>query len=261
MMKNGLMITKCLVLLVLLCGGIARAQESEAADRDALATNAYRTGDLDTARVLWEEVLAECVDNEDPATRARLCYNLGNIALRENRALEGVAWFSASLRLRPRDEDTWSNLELARLNAGLEAADRGDLKATMDRLLGSWTNEESSIFALIGCLPLALAFAFEALRGGRRARWLVFGSLGIAVLCATPWIRQQWLVGGDPVMVIAKEAPRSRSEPRADAPRVQEFSSGQVLQRTDQSPGWTEVQDQDGLRGWLDSEEVFGLNR
>jgi tetratricopeptide (TPR) repeat protein len=247
---------------LLVCGAAALAQTGDAlANRDALATAAYRSDDLSTARILWEEELQAVRDSADENQRARLCYNLGNLALRENHPLDAVAWFSASLRLRPRDSDTWSNLELARLNAGLDAADRGDLAATMDRLLTSWSKAESSWLALFGVLPLALALAFEALRGGRAARWLVALGLLVGALCGTPWLWNWLQAGNDPVMIVASENARALSEPRSDAPRVLELEAGEVLMRSDQTPGWVEVEAADGQRGWLRAEQAFALNR
>ncbi len=245
----------CLFCLI---SGFAWAQ---GADSDALATEAYRSGDLSTARVLWEEELEQRGTSADDNQRARLCYNLGTLALRENRPMDAVAWYTSSLRLRPRDEDTWSNLELARLNAGLEAADRGDLKATVDRLLTSWTVAESSWLALMGWLPLALAMAFEALRGGRAGRWLMAGGLLVGLLTAAPWLWHRCEANSDPVMVVASESARARSEPRSDAPKVLELNAGEVLTRSDQTPGWVEVEAEDGTRGWLREEDAFALNR
>jgi tetratricopeptide (TPR) repeat protein len=163
-----------LCLLLLCCSSLPVLAPSpdggvSAIDRDALATDAYRNGDfknLSTARVLWSDELADPSLADEAGKRARLCYNLGTLCLREGKNMEAVAWFSAALRLRPRDADTWANLEVARLNAGLDVADRGDLKASVEQLLNSLTKQESSLLALFGLLPLALALAYEALRGG-----------------------------------------------------------------------------------------------
>lgn len=251
------------LLLVLFClallPGSARAQQPT--DPDALASAAYRAGDLSTARILWSELLQETRETSDDNQRARLCYNLGNVALREDRPMQAVGWYSASLRLRPRDGDTWSNLELARQSAGLDAADRGDLKATLDRLLTSWTVAESSWLALFASLPLLLAMGFEALRGGRAARWLIAGALCLAALGSAPWLWHQAQSGANSVMVVARESARARSEPRSDAPRVLDLEPGEVLTRSDTSPGWTELEAPGGSRGWLRNEDVFALNR
>ncbi|MFT7670688.1 MAG: tetratricopeptide (TPR) repeat protein, partial [Planctomycetota bacterium] len=224
------------------------------------AVMAYRSGDLETARTLWSEELSLSTELSSDE-RARLCYNIGNVCLRQDQALEAVGWYTAALRLRPRDIDTRSNLEMARLEAGLEAADRGDLGATVDRLLASWTTAESSWIALFGLLPLAIVLGFEALRGGRGARFAGMAALLVAVVSALPWAYNQLESGRDPVMVIAKKTVSIRSEPRQDADRVEELLVGEVVLRVDVMSDWTAVELSGRRRGWLPSAEAFALRR
>lgn len=114
----------------------ARAQGA-----DAAATDAYRRGDFDAATRAWTQLLA---DRSLPAAeRARLCFNLGNAAFRDERPLEAVGWYEAALRLAPRDGDAWANVEHARSAAGLAPKDRGDLAATLSRLAYAPTRAES----------------------------------------------------------------------------------------------------------------------
>lgn len=241
---------------------LASGQGSSAApDPDTAATAAYRAGDLATARNLWQDLLDGDSGTLANGDRARLCYNLGTLCLRESRHLEAVAWFSAVLRLRPRDGDTWANLELARLEAGLEAADRGDLKATVKRLLSTWTPAESSHLALLGCLPLALALAYEALRGGRRAKACVALGLLIWLLALGPWVRHLATDGQREVIVIAEKGSAARAEPRPDATRVEQLDPGSILVQLDEIPGWIEVRVDDKRRAWIEEEDLFSLNR
>ena len=253
------------LLLVLCFAGLApgaAAQNSlPSTDRDQSTTAAYRSGDLSTARNLWEELLADDSAQLDDGQRGRLCYNLGTLALRESRHLDGVAWYSAALRLRPRDKDTWANLELARLEAGLEAADRGDLKATIDRLLSTWTAGESSLLALLGCLPLALALGYEALRGGRRSKAFVFLGLLLWLLALGPWVRHKATEGHRQVLVIAEKGGSARAEPRPDATRVEQLDAGTILRQLDEIPGWIEVEVDGKRRGWIEDLDLFPLNR
>ncbi len=249
-----------LALLLTLASGVARAQvESSAPDSSAVA--AYRDGDLETARHLWLEALEETEPALSDAERGRLCYNLGNLAAREEAHLEAVAWYTASLRLRPRDPDTWANLELARQRAELDPADRGDLAATVERLLGSWTPAEASWLALLGLLPLTVCLLLEALRGGRRWRWLALLAAGLTLICAGPWLRHALGAGDAPQMVLATDGAGVHAEPRADAERIAELDAAEVVLRTDGLPEWIEVQLDDDRRGWMRSEGLFPLSR
>jgi len=263
---GSLLLALCALVFTLPCAAAQAAEQSPApaatsGERDVLATAAYRDGDLETARVLWVEELREGRDTLGANERARLCYNLGNLAARREAWLPASAWYTASLRLRPRDAETWANLELARLNAGLEAADRGDLKSTVERLLGSLTTGESRWLALLGLLPLAIALAGEALRGGLAWRAASWATLGLALLAALPWLRHAWVDGEHPVFVVAESSERARNEPRATASGVEALEPGAVLERVDALPGWIEVRFDDGRRGWAREDALFDLVR
>lgn len=242
-------------------GEVTPTAGAESLERDALATAAYRDGDLETARVLWLDELREERDALGANARARLCYNLGNLAGRREAWLTASAWYTASLRLRPRDADAWANLELARMNAGLDAADRGDLKSTVERLLGALTPGESRWLALFGLLPLVIALAGEALRGGLAWRAASWAGLALALFAALPWLRHGLIDGEHPVFVVAASSERGRNEPRAAASGVGALEPGTVLERVDALPGWVEVRFDDGRRGWAREDVIFDLAR
>jgi len=248
-------------VLCLFCLPAGASQQAHEGGGDQAAIEAYRADDLETARALWLDLLKQGRASLPAAERARLCYDLGKVASRQARGLEAVGWYTAALRLRPRDGDTWSNLELARLEAGLEAADRGDLAATLERLLGAVTAPESSWLALLGLLPLALALGLEALRGGRPWRWLSLAALALAILCALPWARHRLEEGRDPVLILAKDRVSLYAEPRLDAERIGELPAGAITDRLDALPDWAEVEFEGRRRGWMRSSSVFTLRR
>jgi tetratricopeptide (TPR) repeat protein len=229
--------------------------------RDAAALEAYRGGDLETARVLWLEVLEEGRETQPANQRARLCYNLGNLAGRRGDWLRAAGWYSASLRLRPRDADAWANLELARLEAGLGPADRGDLEATVLRLLTSLTDAESGWLALLGLLPLALALLGEALRGGAGWRAASGLALVLALLLVLPWLRHRWVGETHPSFVLAEKGVQARNEPRGDGSPLGELEPGTVHERTDSLPGWVELELGGGRRGWVRDSALLRLDR
>jgi tetratricopeptide (TPR) repeat protein len=248
-------------LVALLLAPLAGARQGDLEARDAAALEAYRAGDLETARVLWREVLEEGREVLPDGQRARLCYNLGNAAARREAWLAAAGWYTAALRLRPRDADAWANLELARLEAGLGAADRGDLRATVERLLSSLTAAESAWLALLGLLPLALALVGEALRGGSAWRLASWSALALALLLALPWLRHRLRTGGAEVFVVAEEGARARNEPRGDGTSVEELAPGDVHRRIDSLPGWVELELPAGRRGWVRESALLDLDR
>ncbi len=222
---------------------------------------AYRAGDLDTARSLWLELLEAEPRVVRGAERGRVLFNLGNLALRAQADLEAVGWYTASLRLRPRDADTWANLEFARLGTGLEPADRGDLKDTLARLFGAWTRGESRIIAWLALMPLALALGFEALRGGRAARWACLVALFLASLGSIPWVSSCLSANEESVLVIAERGAAVHTEPRSDAERMATSPAGEILERLAVYPDWLQVRLTSGRRGWLRGNDAFTLDR
>ena len=234
---------------------------------DRKAVEAYRAGDLDTARTAWLAV----IEPEDPqersapprAERARILYDLGNVAFRKGSTLEAVGWYTASLRLRPRDADAWANLEHARSEAKLEPADRGDLSATLTRVLSSFTRAESEWLVILGALLWAGVLAMEAVRGGRLWRRLAWLGAVCVLLSLSPWMYNQRFAERDTLISIEpKEQPlQVRSEPRADAAVIADVAPGEILERKDALPEWTKVELDSGLEGWVKKSSVFALSR
>jgi tetratricopeptide (TPR) repeat protein len=241
-----------LALLVLVLLPAARAAEA-----DAVA--AYRAGDLATARAAWLAALERA--DVQGAERARVLYDLGNVAWREGHKLEAVGWYTASLRLRPRDADTWANLEHARREAGLDPADRGDLGATLRRLASAWDGAEARLLALLGLALWAAALAFEALRGGRTARWVALLAFLAAAVLSVPWLHGALTTVQDPVLLVEETKALVRSEPRADAAVVAEVAAGSEVERLDALPGWVKLAAPDGTEGWVAAGSVFALRR
>jgi hypothetical protein len=242
---------------------VARAVEKHAEPIDAVqvdagAVAAWRSGDLQAAREQWSALLgrADLPDRE----RARIAYDLGNAAFRDQRPLEAVGWYTASLRLRPRDADAWANLEHARRVANLEPADRGDLRATLARALASFDPAEARLLALFGLGAWALVLAYEALRGGRAARWAALGGFFLAAACSAPWIAGALGAERNPLLVVAEGGADLLSEPRAGAIAVGRAAAGSVVERTDALPDWVEVR-ADGAPGWVSAGSVFELRR
>lgn len=242
--------------LVLLVPQEGADREPGAPELDRRATAAYREQDYAAAEALWEDALERTAA---PAERARLCYNLGNAAYRQGDALGAVAWYTASLQLRPRDGDAWKNLELARSQADLEPADRGDLAATTRRLLSSLTRSEAEWLLLVALLAWGVCLGGEALRGGRTWRRLAgLGLLGVLVAAAP--LAWHLTRPEEPLMVVQEGGAPGRSEPRADAATLTRLAAGEVVRRRDALPGWVGVR-AEGEDLWVRAESVFDLER
>ncbi len=226
------------------------------ADTFGRGVEAYRRADWTAAERYWSSALAEDLGDED---RARVLYNLGNVAWRRGEALRAVGYYSASLRADPRRADTWKNLETARASAGLAPAYRGDLRSTLLRLFSSLRPHETRALVLVA-LALALpVLALEALRGGRLFFWLALVAFAGLALASVPWWlglregpRDPWLVVRGPMVAL-------RSEPRDELAPSGEISAGEEVERIDELQGWVRVRTKDGSRGWVPEDAVFPL--
>jgi len=254
-----------LVLLAVWLGAAAPTAAQTLADSPAerfqSAVEAHRAGDYSSADALWRSLLDEPLSR---AERARVLYDLGNTAWRSRTPRgrhEAVAWYTACIRLAPRHADAWRSLELARSELGLEPADRGDLTATLARLVSAATPGESLALSLSALAAFAALLAVEALRGGRRWRWLAaLAGAGFLVL-STPLVWNQLHAGRDPVMVVAESGVTLRSEPKLDLPALEHAAPGEVLERLDELPGWIRVETSSGRRGWLPAADLQALAR
>lgn len=228
---------------------------------DSAAIAAYRQGDLATARAEWIALLEDPVSAPQGPERGRILYDLGNCAFRAGKTLEAVGWYTAALRYRPRDADTWANLEEARSRARLEPADRGDLSGTLRRVVHAFTPAESRWLAALGLLVLAVGLTFEALRGGRLGRWMSLLAAAVALVLCAPAIDDGLRARGDLVLILEPDRAQVRSEPRDKAAVVAELTGGAQVERVDELPDWTKVRLEDGLAGWVKAGAVFGLRR
>ena len=241
------------IALAALCATPARASDGARSFEQAVV--AYQAGEYANARVQWLESL-----RGSPAVdRARVFFNLGNVAYREKKPLEAAGWYTASLRLEPRSADAWHNLEFVRREAGLDPADRGDLGATVRRLLGSLTLAESerAVLAVLGVLALALLF--EALRGSTLAKSLSVASAVLVGLALVPWAYQSSRQGRDDMFTTQPEGAPLLSEPRAEAPVIGRLAPASEVERIDRLPGWVRVRTGDGAAGWVKSESCLAL--
>jgi len=248
---RGIWLSVCVLLFTSLAAAHASVEDA--------AGLAYRAGDFASARNLWEEELTSATT---PAERARLAYNIGNTAYRQGQLHLAIGWYTAALRDAPRDRDVWANLELARSEAELEPADRGDLRDTVRRhLLMSFGLAGSQWLVLATLVLLGACFAGEALRGGLFWRRLISCSLACVLLACVPWAWNASHAAGHPLLVIEPGGAQARSEPSVSAKVLKRYDPGTELEYTDELPDWIKVQDDQGRAMWVARGTVFDLLR
>ena len=226
-------------------------------------TELYRRGDYGPAATRFEAALGEpgAAGELLPAQRVRILRALGNCSFRRGDSMAAVGWYSAALRHAPRDTALWSNVELARSEAGLPPADRGDLSSTLDFVLHAWRPEESRLMALIGGLLLLIAMLVEILRGGLVARFAVLGSTILALILALPWFVSLLPEVADPHMLLRASTVPVRSEPEGSMAVVAHLEPGSIVTLLDELGQWVRVEGPDDELGWIPKAAVFALDR
>lgn len=247
----------CAVLLAWLAFVLPGQSQVAAGSNAERALAAYRSGSYELAHELWRLEL-ESGERAAIGPVAAL-HNLGNASFRLRKPLEAAAWYTAALRLAPRDESLWHNLEFVRREAGLDPADRGDLSATARRFASSLTLPEAERAVLALLAALALALAWEALRGGSAARASSLALLALLGLALVPWAWQLRHAGHDTLFVVQPEGAPLLSEPRGEATLVSRLSPASEVERTDSLPGWWRVRTAEGATGWIADTGAIAL--
>ena len=235
--------------------GPVRAQDAVPFDE---ASVLYRAGEWASAETLWLEALALQPGDDE---RARLCGNLAAAAARQGDPHRAVAWYTAALRLRPRDGALLRDLELVRAQAGLDPYDDGSFSAALASWARDWSAEEARWLAAAGLVALALGAALEAVRGGRNGRTALVAVLLLQPILLAPWTAQALRAERGPWMVIQSGGVLARAEPRQDASRQAHFAAGDRLEVLDSWPGWLMVEGPEGVGVWVPETAVFALDR
>ena len=249
------------LLWALLCMGFAAPglglEATPEAQTPSAGQVAYRSGDYASAKAHWAGALEQTTGS---ARRGELLHNLGNAAFREGNFLEAVARYTSAVEHAPRQSDTWANLELARSRAGLEAADRGDLAATVERLYSILRLPELELLSFGVLALLGLCLLGEALRGGRLTRCLavIFLGLGLGLAALHTWRAVH--TPAQRAMVTASGGAALRSEPNLDLPVILRVDGGGIIELVDSLPGWLRVR-ADGTLGWIEDMQTLEIGQ
>ncbi|MSR63429.1 MAG: tetratricopeptide repeat protein [Planctomycetes bacterium] len=249
--------SRWLALLLALLGAFALPTQAAPQSSFERGLEAYRRGDYAAARELWQATLAEELDT---LGRARVYYDLGNAHWRLGATLPAIACFTAAVRLDPRHDQAWQNLELARAKASLPPADAGDLGATLERLLNRLRPDERRTLLFAALVLWAVVLVLEIRAGGAVWRAALFAATLLVVGAALPWAHGQFArARRQPLLVIATGGVALRGEPLEARAPVGELAALEEVERLDALPGWVRVQRDDGTRGWVRAENVFAL--
>lgn len=247
-----------LALLFLMSGLLLGADSAHAQAENGAGPGAtlWRTGDRDAAVRAWTEALEAA---EAPAAeRARLAYNLGVAAHRDEDPLLAVAWFTACLRLDPRHRDARANLAIARTDAALEDVDGGGPASAVLGWARRYTRSEAEWLAVLGSVLLLAGGLLEAFRG-RPARMALF--LGVAVQ-PVMWAPLAVAIASDVPgahMVVEPRGLQVHPMPEPGTDKVGKLAAGDVVEALDELPGWRKVRFE-GEERWVRASGLAPLD-
>ncbi|MBI1945373.1 MAG: hypothetical protein HYS27_06740 [Deltaproteobacteria bacterium] len=214
------------------------AAELAARQEHAAAFDAYRA------------LLDDGVDGRD------LRYNLGTLALEQDRLGDAVLHLRAARRFDPRDDDVRHNLEVALAQRTDRLA--GELSTAPLYALGEATPPGAARLAV--ALPLVLLGVALCARGALDRRWLtqmLAGLLGLVVAGGALWLaRRSFEASREAVLLLAEaDAYKEPSESAATAFTAHAGLSGLVV---DEEGAFVRVRLDNGLEVWL-ARSAVGL--
>jgi tetratricopeptide (TPR) repeat protein len=217
----------------------------------------YESGKYAEAAEIYESIIAAGIDD------SALYYNLGNSYYKQGNLGRAILNYRRAHRLNPRDEDTRTNLAVARAQTldQLEVSGEGSL-TNLVQVAEDWlTLGEASLLALILWLLISfcliLAIFFQRLR--RISLWiaatlglfLVIGLISIANRYYTEWVY--------PAAVIVAEEIDVTSGPGSAEQYLVEFNlhSGAEVSLIESRPGWRRIAlPGNDFQGWVPDEAV-----
>lgn len=240
------------LLLILLCGGIARAGEIDV--RFESANQIYRSGNYEKAAKLYEEILSQ--GYEEPA----LYYNLGNCYYKMNNIPAAILQFERARKLDPDDEDINHNLSLA----NLRVVDRVD--PIPDLFYVNWWRKWSNLTSsnvwaalAIGFLWLALLL-FAALFLPYRSFLLrrILSSLALVllvlfVMSIAAAVDRHGREQEQDYAIVFSASTDARSAPDPQSTSLFVLHEGVKVQLLDHVGYWNKIRLADGKIGWIPS--------
>lgn len=226
----------------------------QAADPNQLieeANKAYINGEFSYSIELYESVINQKL--EAPA----LYYNLGNAYFKENKFGPAILNYERALRLKPGDEDTRFNLEVAR-------------SRTVDQInpvplifYEKWWKGAFSLFSpdtwailalifLVTALAMLGVFFFCRTRGIKRNSFFVaLFFLFLTVLCMVSARAQYYHLFQKQEAIVMVPRATAKSAPDETSPDLFVIHEGSKSLITNELGDWFEVRLQNGNVGWV----------
>lgn len=220
------------------------------------ANNSYREEKYDDAIHDYEQLVNAGLRS------ANIYYNLGNANLRTGSKGKAILYYERAFRMKPRDADIRSNLDLARtLVEGSAGAYRRQWYAKIFLFLrGFLSIDEMTLFAFFLYFAIVIFLALSVLfKAQRKLFYYLAGAFFALLIMILPsFIGEIYGTEFQEKAVIMLEETEVRFEPNDDATVHFKLHEGDVIQITRSQGDWHQVRRYDGKMGWLKGD-VFAV--
>jgi hypothetical protein len=244
---------KQIIIALLLLSTFAMAQASPKTDADQL----YEKEKYEEAAAAYQQI----IDNE--GTAAELYYNLGNCYYKLDDIPQAILNYERALRIDPSDEDTRTNLALARSKTSDKVTPPSEMffitwwKDLCNSLsINTWTTMAvvGFVLMLLGILAYMFLSNLTFRKIGIYSAIVLFFAVVLANLCA---LSQHLMTRSHTDGIIFKSAVTVKSSPSessTDLFIVHAGSKVEILDNTMQD--WLEVKLEEGKQGWIPSNTL-----
>jgi len=259
--RNSLVIA-CIAICTSLSAAFAEQPEAAAQDASEVATRlyndgnaAYREGRFADAVELYTQAANHNANN------GAVFFNLGNANFRLGHLGRAILNYERSVRLDPRNDEAWNNLQFASLlitdhieNQASEIRVQELMRSTLNRIPDNWL----AVGLSIGLFGVALVCAWWLL-GGRRSGativTLVFAGLLFLGTASMAGLKE-WVSDDGSAAIVLDPQIEVRFEPDPTAKVAFVLHEGTKVWVERDEADWTLVQIANGLRGWLPKRAI-----
>jgi tetratricopeptide (TPR) repeat protein len=224
-----------------------------------LGDSAYLKGEMDSAIVAYESILAQ------EYRSAEVYFNLGNAYYKKEDISNTILNYERALKLAPHDEDIQFNLRLANLRTvgKIEAVPEFKLFTVLRNLyqqlaLDTWAWLGVS-FALLG--SLMLIFYFRSTNPFLKKLGFFSSFLAFACMVFTLYQAQTayTAIHFDARAVIMQPTLNVKSSPDLSGNDLFVIHEGMVVKVVDETLGWKRIKLVDGNVGWVPGVSLEGI--
>jgi len=232
-------------LLLVLIGALSFSFYSHANGLQE-ATLLYQNKDYQKALTIYESL-----DNKYPNSVPTL-YNLGNTHIQLGNIGKGIVYYKRALRFEPRNKDILHNLEIAQSKMMQTTNKEFFLDVFVNELIGLLSLNE---WALLWTLSLMIFAVIMVPIIQRKAteRIKIMATISAIIISVTSivlWVQMSDVIKGTSAIVIEKKV-ALKSGPSDSLKTLIYVHDGVSLEVIKNVKGWSEVELDNGFRGWL----------